>query len=223
MKLSTEPDYLGEIQERDGFNTFYYADESITRLPYGFITVPPDPAIGDLYIGKFSAFGPGSSVRFELPNQKVTIGRYVNAGANTKFMLAGFHETRTISTCEFATYDNTMKHVNQRFYEETVIGNDVWFGDDCLIMAGANINHGCVVGTRTVLPSSFRSDPFGVYIGSPVRKVKYRFSQEICKLLLELKWWDKPVSWVREHNEMFLMNLHEAGAADMLRSLINAG
>jgi acetyltransferase-like isoleucine patch superfamily enzyme len=55
---------------------------------------------------------------------------------------------------------------------ETHIGNDVWIGTLCTVLAGSRIGDGVVVGagstTRGVL------EPYGIYAGSPARLVRTR-------------------------------------------------
>jgi acetyltransferase-like isoleucine patch superfamily enzyme len=218
MNIKTEGDCLGEIEEREGFLSFSYADGSLARLPHGFIRIANEDA-GDFYIGKFSAFGIGSSVRFDLPNQKVFVGRYVSGGENIKFMLIGFHEARTISTCEFGSYDKTLQHVKQREHPEIIIMNDVWIGDECLIMGGSKIESGCIIGARSILPCDFKTEPFGVYAGVPAKLKKFRFSEKVRELLLDIAWWDMPIAWIKENNKYFMMDMTTDSVVNILYEL----
>lgn len=53
-----------------------------------------------------------------------------------------------------------------------VIGNDVWIGYGAIIMPGVTIGDGCVVGAGAVVTRD--CEPYGVYVGSPARKIKSR-------------------------------------------------
>jgi hypothetical protein len=72
-----------------------------------------------------------------------------------------------------------------------------------------------VIGARSLLPPNFRSEPYGIYVGAPARLVRFRFPEKVREALLALAWWDQPVSWLRTHNDAFLVDL----AADPGRAL----
>lgn len=220
MKVHTEYDCIGEIKDREGFTTLGYSDGTSSRFPHNFVFSLGE-GIGEFYTGKCSGFGFGSSIRFYDKEQKLHVGRYVSAGGNTKFMISGFHETSTISTCEFGYFNKNISHVHQRKYDKIFIKNDVWIGDDCLIMGGTVIENGCVIGARSVLPCNFKTEPFGVYAGVPAKLKKFRFPEEIRKALLELEWWEMSFSWTKENNNYFLHDLTLPSGIDVLNELKN--
>ncbi|HEV7317705.1 MAG TPA: acyltransferase [Ensifer sp.] len=53
-----------------------------------------------------------------------------------------------------------------------VIEDDVWIGAGAVILDGAHISRGCVIGAGSVVRG--RTDPLGIYVGSPARKVAVR-------------------------------------------------
>ena len=69
-----------------------------------------------------------------------------------------------------------------------MIGSDVWIGDGAVIMPSITIAPGCVIGANTTVTKD--TEPYGIYVGSPARKVRARFSQEIADRLLQTQWWD---------------------------------
>lgn len=56
--------------------------------------------------------------------------------------------------------------------EPIYIGNDVWIGHRVTILPGVHIADGCVIGAGTVVSKS--TEPYGVYVGNPARRVKER-------------------------------------------------
>jgi tetrahydrodipicolinate N-succinyltransferase len=72
--------------------------------------------------------------------------------------------------------------------EVTVIGNDVWLGYNAVVLGGAHIGHGSVIGAGAVVRGVI--PPYSVVIGNPGVVVKKRFSEEKIKKLLELAWWN---------------------------------
>lgn len=53
-----------------------------------------------------------------------------------------------------------------------VIEDDVWIGAGAVILDGAHISRGCVIGAGSVVKG--RTEPLGIYVGSPARKVAVR-------------------------------------------------
>lgn len=60
-------------------------------------------------------------------------------------------------------------------YKDTIIKNDIWIGDEAMFLGGAVIENGCVIGAKRGA-SEFISEPYGIYVGSPARLVRFRFS-----------------------------------------------
>jgi acetyltransferase-like isoleucine patch superfamily enzyme len=56
--------------------------------------------------------------------------------------------------------------------EGIVIEDDVWIGAGARIVDGVTIARGCVIGAGSVVTRS--TQPFGVYVGVPARRVKER-------------------------------------------------
>ncbi len=72
------------------------------------------------------------------------------------------------------------------------IGNDVWLGDDAIILPAVNkIGDGAVVGAGSVVHKDIPS--YGVVVGHPSRVVRYRFSKERIAQLLDERWWNRSI------------------------------
>lgn len=80
---------------------------------------------------------------------------------------------------------------------DTVIGNDVWIGYDCLIMPGVKIGNGAIISSRSVVVADV--PPYAVVGGNPAKVIKERFSQEIVLALEEIAWWDWPIEKISKH------------------------
>jgi acetyltransferase-like isoleucine patch superfamily enzyme len=52
------------------------------------------------------------------------------------------------------------------------IDDDVWIGAGVYILDGVHIEEGCVIGAGSVVTRS--TEPYGVYVGNPARKIKSR-------------------------------------------------
>jgi acetyltransferase-like isoleucine patch superfamily enzyme len=227
MQVVTEDDYIGAVSDHPlsaQFDVLGYADGSSSCIPHGFFRNWLDQEPGDdcsCYIGRCSGFGVGSIVKYDGAQQSLGVGRYVAGGLRLRFLLNGQHEMRTISTYMFSVAGPGLQNAAPPQYGDTVIKNDVWIGDEVMVLGGSVIENGCVIGARSLLPPNFRSEPYGIYGGSPARLIRYRFTENVRAALLDLAWWDMPLSWIRDNNAVFLqdMTLDEDAALDTIARL----
>ena len=68
------------------------------------------------------------------------------------------------------------------------IGNDVWIGYNATIMAGVTIGDGAIIATNATVVKDV--EPYSIVGGNPAKEIKKRFSEEVIRKLLALKWWD---------------------------------
>lgn len=71
---------------------------------------------------------------------------------------------------------------------DTVVGNDVWFGRESVVMPGVKIGDGAIIAAYSVVAKDV--EPYTLVGGNPARFIKKRFNDELTELLLKLKWWD---------------------------------
>ena len=71
------------------------------------------------------------------------------------------------------------------------IGNDVWIGQNVTILPGVHIGDGAIIGLNSVVGSDVA--PYTIVAGNPAKVIRKRFDNELIKLLLKLKWWDKSI------------------------------
>jgi len=97
------------------------------------------------------------------------------------------------------------------------IGNNVWIGDNAVILSGVTIGDGAVIGAGSVVTKDVA--PFSVVGGSPARLIKMRFSPLIISQLLEISWWHWSEEKISSNRDFFNLDLAEHPLAD-LHSLI---
>lgn len=74
---------------------------------------------------------------------------------------------------------------------DTVIGNDVWIGQNVTIMPGVHIGDGAIIGADSTVATNI--PPYAVAVGNPARVIRLRVDDETIELLERLKWWDLPI------------------------------
>jgi virginiamycin A acetyltransferase len=149
---------------------------------------------------------------------KLIIGKFCAIAQNVKFIMNGAnHKLTGLSSYPFSIFGNGWERVIPQIEDlpykgDTVIGNDVWIGYDSLIMPGVKIGDGAIIAARSVVTSDI--SPYTIAGGNPAKPIKVRFSPEIIKTLLEIKWWDWEI-------EKITRNLENITSAD-INALVNA-
>lgn len=140
-----------------------------------------------------------NNVLFNYPvfGDKLIIGKFCQIASGTQFIMGAANPR----LCSATTYPfNVMSeawaeiapvHLSQLPHKgDTVIGNDVWFGRNCVVMPGVKIGDGAIVAAHSVVTKNV--EPYSVVGGNPARFIKKRFDDELTELLLRFKWWDLP-------------------------------
>lgn len=172
-----------------------------------------------LSMGK-GTYGSPEIRAFEGDKGTVNIGNYCSLAKGIVIFVGGSqeptHNMSYVSTFPFKTIYGWDEKVNIKPEKKSgvKIGNDVWIGEDVLILAGVTIGDGAVIGARSVVASNIPD--YAIAVGNPCRVVKYRFDEEVRKLLLELKWWEWDIEKIRKEFEF----IYSPCSADKIRNML---
>jgi len=86
----------------------------------------------------------------------------------------------------------------------TTVGNDVWIGTNALIIPGVVIGDGAVIAAGSVVTKDV--SPYAIVGGVPAQIIRYRFSQDIIRELLEIGWWN----WEEEELKRYSIHFNNA-------------
>ena len=78
---------------------------------------------------------------------------------------------------------------------DTVIGNDVWIGQNVTVLPGVHVGDGAIIGLNSTVTHDI--PPYTVAAGNPARVIRRRFDEELTGLLLRLKWWNKSIDEIQ--------------------------
>lgn len=126
--------------------------------------------IKNLFIGNNVSIGPHSLLW--TTRAKIIIKDKVIIGPNLS-IITGDHKINCVGKY-IADVADEEKDMNDD--QDVIIQNDVWIGANVTILKGVTVAEGCVVGGGTVLTKS--TEPYGIYVGVPGRRIKERFSDE---------------------------------------------
>lgn len=123
------------------------------------------------------------------------IGKFCQIASGTTFIMGpANHRISSVTTYPFNVFggawqEHTPDHMSQLpFKGDTIIGNDVWIGRECVIMPGVKIGDGAIIAAYSVVTKDVEA--YSVVGGNPARFIKKRFDDELISLLLKVKWWD---------------------------------
>lgn len=143
------------------------------------------------------------------------IGKYCSIAQNVKVLPFTHQLKRNVSThpCFFSLLKQSgFTYVNEQRFKETIylnekekivveIGNDVWIGENVIIMGGVKINNGAVIGAGAIVTKDVPA--YAIVVGVPAKIIKYRFEVHEIEFLNKLNWWDKDENWILDNLENF--------------------
>lgn len=71
---------------------------------------------------------------------------------------------------------------------DTIVGNDVWIGQNVTVMPGVHIGDGAIIAANSVVTRDIPA--YCVAGGNPCRVIRRRFDEDLTEYLLKLRWWD---------------------------------
>ena len=127
---------------------------------------------------------------------KLIIGKFCQIATGVEFMMNDAnHQMNSVSTFPFYTLEgwdmDAPAASDMTFKGNTVIGNDVWIGQNAVILPGVNIGDGAIIGANSVVGSNVA--PYTIVAGNPAKLIRKRFEDELIDLMLRFKWWDKSI------------------------------
>jgi acetyltransferase-like isoleucine patch superfamily enzyme len=130
----------------------------------------------------------------------IEIGKFTSIAEGLE-VIASNHPTREVSTFPFREIYK-LEYSACSGYRKITIGNDVWIGMGVAIREGIVIGDGSVIGAKSVVVEDVM--PYSIMAGNPTRLVRYRFSAEATRKLLDIKWWDWEFEFIRANMQDFM-------------------
>lgn len=109
------------------------------------------------------------------PLRTVEIGNFCSIASDVQFIINP-HNYRFFSSWGWQIHEYDERYYNWEKKTSIIVEDDVWIGQGAIILGGAVLHQGCVIGAGTVV--SGEVPPYAIYAGHKI--VKYRFSSEVC-------------------------------------------
>lgn len=187
------------------------------RLPWVVFLRPLVAGMAHIEVGEFTYYQDRENptefatrnVLYAYGPERLVIGRYCCVARGTRFLMSGAnHPMSGAGTFPFGMFGGDWWDATHDILEalpsrgDTVIGNNVWFGLDSLIMPGIRIGDGAIIASGSVVTSDV--PPYTIVGGNPARVIQRRFSEPDIEELLRIAWWDWPVEAVTAHARAIL-------------------
>ena len=156
----------------------------------------PNIIVGDFTYIADSEFESHVTHHYPWIGDKLIIGKFCQIASGVEFVMNGAnHQMNAVSTFPFYTLEGwNMKAPSMEempIKGDTVIGNDVWIGQNAVILPGVHIGDGAIIGANSVVGHDVA--PYTIVVGNPARVLRKRFDDELIALLLAFCWWDQPI------------------------------
>lgn len=131
---------------------------------------------------------------YDFIGDKLIIGKFTAIAKGVEFVMNGAnHRMASVTTYPFSLmlhgWEKSIPALDELPLKgDTVVGNDVWIGQNVTVLPGVHIGDGAIIGANSVVAHDV--PPYAVAAGNPCRIIRKRFDDELIEFLLELKWWD---------------------------------
>lgn len=152
------------------------------RNSHNSTTMSNEFAMDLVHVGRYT-YGELTILNFS-EDINVFIGDFCSIASGVVFAACSEHRANTISTFPFK-----VKCLHSVSFEalskgDIVVEDDVWIGQNAIILSGVRIGQGAIVAAGTVVTKDV--PPYAIVGGNPGKIIKYRFEQSMIDKLLEV-------------------------------------
>lgn len=140
---------------------------------------------------------------YDFLGDKLIIGKFCAIASGVEFIMNGAnHRMNSVTTYPF----NMMGHgwessapqlQDLPFKGDTVVGNDVWIGQNVTVLPGVHIGDGAIIGANTVVSKDVPA--YHIVGGNPCKIIRKRFDDELIDCLLKQQWWNWDSKKIFDH------------------------
>jgi virginiamycin A acetyltransferase len=170
------------------------------------IHVRPTIENKNLEVGDFTYFSAKNFEKqvthhYDFYGDRLIIGKFCQIAEGVEFVMNGAnHQMACVSTFPFYIFRGWDEKApplwKMPLKGDTVIGNDVWIGQNAVILPGTHIGDGAIIGLNSVVGKNV--EPYTIVAGNPAKPLGKRFDDELIGLMLRLRWWDKSIGEIKD-------------------------
>ncbi|WP_088188547.1 CatB-related O-acetyltransferase [Desulfosporosinus sp. FKA] len=142
-------------------------------------------------VGAFCSFALGTDVVENHPTGYISTHPFLYMGVDDVFP----YDYASMQDNQWYFPDVQPKgHSNK--LKKSIIGNDVWLGQNVIITNGSNIGNGVIAAAGAVITKDVPD--YAVVAGVPARIIKFRYTKEQIDELNKIAWWNWSDEKIRE-------------------------
>lgn len=145
---------------------------------------------------------------------KLVIGNFCSIASGVQFLVCADHAVDNISTFPFKVMALHSCKEEAISKGDIIVDDDVWIGQNAVILSGVHIGQGAVVAARAVVSKDV--PPYAIVGGVPAKVIRYRFSQDMIDELMKVDYSKLDVDLVKEHEDDLYTELTDVGQLDWL-------
>lgn len=153
-------------------------------------------------------------------DEKLDIGNYVSIAPNVTFFLGVNHSLDTVTTFPFYSKFANRSSVDAISKGPIIVEDEVWIGTGAYIFSGITIGKGAVIAAGAIVTKSV--PPYAIVGGNPARIIRYRFSDEIIKILQPIRFADFSDQWITDNLSVIYQKITTVEDALQFKSLADA-
>jgi virginiamycin A acetyltransferase len=188
-----------------------YVKPTITR---------PNIIVGDFTYYSGLDFERRVTHHYDFYGDKLIIGKFCQIAAGVEFIMNGAnHRMHGVSTFPFYILEHWEQDApplpELPHKGDTVVGNDVWIGQNVTLLPGVHIGDGAIIGANSVIGGDVEA--YAVVAGNPARRIRKRFDDALIALLEAFQWWDQSIEEIQT-----LIPLLSSGNLEQVRQELQA-
>lgn len=173
-----------------------YPNEHIQQIVYiKNVITRPNILVGDYTyyddVNGAEKFEEHVTHHYEFLGDRLIIGKFCAIAKGIEFVMNGAnHRMCSPTTYPFNIMGGGWEQFTPSFEElpfkgDTVVGNDVWIGQNVTVMPGIHIGDGAIIAANSTVTRDIPA--YCVAGGNPCRVIRPRFDAELTEYLLALK------------------------------------
>ncbi|MCQ6564940.1 CatB-related O-acetyltransferase [Bacillus mycoides] len=174
------------------------------KFPSDLVTV------GDFSYGKLNISSFGNV------DEKLIVGNLVSIGGDVLFLLGGNHQYDCLTTYPFKK-KVLSKETEAITKGPIIIEDDVWIGNNAIILSGVKIGKGAIIAAGSVITKNV--EPYSIVGGNPAQLIKYRFNREVMEQLIGLDLGKIDQQFILENEELLYKTIDKDTLKELLLKL----
>lgn len=136
--------------------------------------------------------------------EKLVLGSFCQIADGAQFITSSAnHRMDGVSTFPFAVFDGLEGGIDHSRpsmpsgAKDTIVGHDVWIGTRAIILPGARIGNGVIVGAGAIVSGTVPD--YAIVAGNPAKVVRMRFDERTVARINAVRWWGWSIETILAH------------------------